>query len=180
MEGAMDAYADTPGILVASALCDNDDDDEKFCNWLQGAKFNSAYAVPTILYGTGSDPSGFQEFSPGSVGKDYTTLTTDDIIAFITEQFGPPSGGPPPPSPAPTPPPTPTPTPPTPPAPPSPAPTPPAPTPPAPSPSPVPASCSEREQTKEGCEADGACEWCKEIFDTYMCTPAGYCNSAVV
>lgn len=151
----MDAYADTAGILVASAECDSSDDDSHFCNWLQGlkaTKLNSAYAVPTILYGTGSDPQNFQEFSPGSVGKDFTTLTTDDIIDFITEQFGPPSGGP----------------------------TPPTPTPPAPSPSPVPSTCPERKDSKEGCEADGACEWCHEFLDVYMCTPLGNCNGVVI
>lgn len=87
----MKAYADTEGILLAAVECDSSDDDEAFCGYLQGGAANSGYAVPTMLYGPGGNPSALQEFSPSSVGKDFTTLTAQDIIDFVTKEFGPPA-----------------------------------------------------------------------------------------
>jgi len=94
----MQQYAGNDDILVGTVQCDENDDAGKLCNYLQGLKNNITggdpnYAVPTVLYGSGASPKGYSEFHPGDIGKDFETITTQDIVQFITKQFGPPAHG---------------------------------------------------------------------------------------
>lgn len=166
-DAAMQQYADNTDILVATVQCDENDDAGKLCEYLQanGNNATANYAVPTVLYGSGASPKGFVEFAPSSIGKDYESITTQDIVNFITKQFGPPAHGPKPPSPSP------------PPTPPSPPPTPPGPKPPSPSPpSPSPPSPAGSKQCKKN-SVKNACGACAYEIDCGVFNPDTTCVS---